>query len=258
MPGVEYLAAFSMRFTSACAMSDSSARTNAVRGRLDRDNARPRVRAPCARARPPAGRRTETGRSAGAMTPDSMRLRSRMSLITRLRRSACESIVSRKAAMSSSDQSTLVSRRLETAVLMPASGVLRSCEIDVISAVFISSACLSASACSASCASSARCTPSAASLANAVSRLSGSSRKGVSPIGPSSRSTPSVLVADAQRDERGAGDEFAEALGAGRGDDADAAALAEAGVAHTRDRRHRRGALGHEALLRVGGAAASR
>ena len=112
------------------------------------------------------------GRWAAARArPASMRVMSSRLVTSRARRSACSSISSSSSARSSAPSRASAWRRLDTAVLMEASGVRRSCEAAPISALrqrSISSSSRVRKACSRSC---ARSTASAAWLANVPSRL---------------------------------------------------------------------------------------
>ena len=103
--------------------------------------------------------------------PASMRVMSRRLVTSRASRSDCSSMSSRSSARSSGPRRASTWRRLDTAVLMEASGVRRSCEAAPMRALrqrSISSSRRARSACSRSC---ARSTASAAWLANVPSRL---------------------------------------------------------------------------------------
>ena len=108
------------------------------------------------------------GRSSRA--PDSIRVMSSRLVTSRARRSDCSSMSSSSSARSSAPSVASTWRRLDTAVLMEASGVRRSCETAPMRARrqrSISSSRRVRSACSRSC---ARSTASAAWLANVPSR----------------------------------------------------------------------------------------
>ena len=114
-------------------------------------------------------KRTVVGRSSSE--PASSRVMSRRLVTSRARRSDCSSMSSSSSARSSGLSWASTWRMLDTAVLMEASGVRRSCEAAPISARrqrSISSSRRARRACSLSC---ARSTASAAWLANVPSRL---------------------------------------------------------------------------------------